>query len=110
MCNKYVVVGVFYSKYCVISHYIVHVCCTTGLSCVANITRSINDNNNNDCDWLVDEELADGIDNDRDGLIDEDLAANILYPILELASSSENPYTVIQKYIEVSCDVGFHEF
>ncbi|KAF6016731.1 hypothetical protein EB796_024960 [Bugula neritina] len=42
----------------------------------------VNDNQNNDCDWLVDEELYDGEDNDGDGKIDEDVAANSEFPVL----------------------------
>ncbi|XP_067939817.1 uncharacterized protein [Watersipora subatra] len=53
----------------------------------------VNDNENNDCDWLVDEELYDGIDNDGDGRIDEDLAANEHYPILNSLKRSSHGYS-----------------
>lgn len=56
----------------------------SGPDCVAHDTE-FNDNSNNDCDWLVDEELYDGMDNDGDGRIDEDIAANYLYPVMDIS-------------------------
>lgn len=53
----------------------------------------INDNDDNDCDGIVDEELLDGVDNDGDGVIDEDTSANVLYPPMseEIVLIEEKP-------------------
>lgn len=54
---------------------------SVGPACIPHDTK-VNDNHNNDCDWLVDEELGDGNDNDGDGRIDEDVAANNKFPVV----------------------------
>ena len=47
----------------------------------------------NDCDWLVDEELQDGLDNDGDGLVDEDVAANIAYIPMERIPKNQDGFS-----------------
>ena len=49
-----------------------------GSSCTKTETLS-NDGIDNDCDFLIDEELLNGVDDDGDGLIDEDVATNEFY-------------------------------
>ena len=76
---------------------------STGPDCTVQ-SPEVNDNRNNDCDWLVDEELLDGIDNDNDGRIDEDVAANKLYPVRNITSREieQSPRKYIYTHEHVS--------
>ena len=67
----------------------------------------LNNNRDDDCDWLVDEELLDGLDNDGDGQVDEDTAANPLYPPLDIqynhAAESQRVLSVSLVIVYVHC-------